>query len=65
VLMHEAGEDGVFWVENEASKAGFEADHGIKDWLGSVIGHGGVEMSGMCWFFHQHAGGYVDKRDSL
>ena len=36
-------------------KAGIEGDQRVSIWLGSVIRHGGVEMSGMCWYFYQHA----------
>lgn len=54
-LIQHAGEDAVSWMEDEAMKAGFDGDQRVNSWLGSVVRHGGVEMSGMCWFFYQHA----------
>ena len=63
--MQHAGGDAVLWIDNEAVKAGFEADRGMEGWLGSVVKHGGVEMSGMCWFFYQFARGDIDSGDSI
>jgi hypothetical protein len=57
--MQHAGEEAISWVDDEAAKAGFEGDQGMERWLGSVVQHRGVEISGMCWFFHEYASKYI------
>lgn len=47
-IMQHASEDVVVWIDEEAVKAGFKTEHGMKEYLGSVVQHRGVEMGGMC-----------------